>query len=303
MKRAGLVRDDEFGPDSTRRSRAVDLFPIEHAGRTLLADHDLPLHGADRPSAAPPPPFVPAGAAPRPATARSIGPLAGSVEGKTVLDHEAPASSLEEYRRLAASLHLLQAQSSFSTLMVSSALPRDGKTLTATNLALTLSESYGRRVLCIDADLRRPTLRDIFQLRTGRGLFEDLTGDPAAAPSVIEVSQTLSVLTAGTPSGNPLSRLASDRMRAILRWSAQAFDWVIVDTPPVALLPDANILARLVDGVLLVVGAGSTPYADVKRAVSTIGQDRIVGVVLNRSAEGKRRDRYLSRYYAGAGTD
>jgi capsular exopolysaccharide synthesis family protein len=188
---------------------------------------------------------------------------------------------VEQYRRLAAAVHELQIDSGLKTLMVTSALPREGKTLTVTNLALTLTESYGRRVLLIDADLRRPSIHQVFNLANVKGLGELLRSDCQELPA-FEVTPRLSVLPAGRPDSNPIAGLTSDRMRELLEHSAASFDWVLVDAPPVTLLPDAQLLARLTRAVIFVIGAGSTPYAMVERAVTEVGRDSIVGTVLNR---------------------
>jgi Mrp family chromosome partitioning ATPase len=88
-------------------------------------------------------------------------------------------------------------------------------------------------------------------------------------------------------------------MRAIIADERRQFDWVIVDTPPVGLISDASLLASLVDGVLLVIGAGSTPYAAVKKAVEGFGADRIVGTILNRVCAESSPTKYYDRYYGG----
>ena len=205
-----------------------------------------------------------------------------AVKGKVVIGRDTSPVSVEQYRRLAATLHGLHVTSGLRTIMISSALPRDGKTLTTTNLALTLSQSYGRRVLLIDADLRKPSIHEMFGLDNILGLADGLrTGAPGSLP-VTEVSPTLTVLTAGTPDLRPMAGLTSERIATILKEAASRFDWILIDTPPVGLISDAQLLAGLVDGVLLVVGAGSTDHAAVTRTVQALGRERILGVVLNR---------------------
>jgi protein-tyrosine kinase len=189
--------------------------------------------------------------------------------------------SAEQYRRLAAVLHEEQAHSKLKTVMVTSAVPSEGKTLTVVNLALTLSGSYGRRVLVIDADLRAPSMHRLLGLRNSRGLSETLRDRPTALP-IVEVSPRLSVLTAGRPGPAPLADLTSERMGELIRDCAASFDWVLIDTPPVGLLSDAQVLARLVNGVIFVIAAGSTPAGAVQRAISELGADSIIGTVLNR---------------------
>ena len=196
----------------------------------------------------------------------------------------APTVSLEQYRRLAAVLHEEQAATQLKTVMITSALPREGKSLTVVNLALTLSESYGRRVLVIDADLRCPTLHTLLGAANDRGLNEALAETGRELPFV-QVSDRLSALTAGQPGPNPLAGLSSDRMRELIAECAERFDWVLIDSSPVGVLPDAQVVGRLVGGVIFVIAANSTPAATVERAIAEIGTESIIGAVLNRVEE------------------
>ena len=205
--------------------------------------------------------------------------------------------SLEQYRRLAAVLHEEQVKGSLKTVMVTSALPSEGKTLTIANLALTLSGSYGRRVLVIDADLRAPSLHRLFSVRNTRGLTDALRDGQHGLP-VIELSSQLSLLTAGRPGPTPLADLTSERMGEVIRECATSFDWVLIDTPPVGLLPDAQVLARVVGAVIFVIAAGSTPSAAVERAITEIGSDSIIVTVLNRVDDRRIHEAsYYDEYY------
>jgi protein-tyrosine kinase len=281
-------------------SRAFEDFPVEdrRTSRPIEEPRVISTASAIRE-------FAPAAiAAPRTAGPHQLTRLAPAVDGKVVIDAETSAASIEEYRRLATALHLMQAQNGIHTLMVSSALPRDGKTLTSTNLCLTLSESYKRRVLLIDADLRRPSVHEVFRVPNAVGLADGLRGDGPISLPYIAVSDYLTILPAGAPDSAPMAGLTSARMRTIITEARSHFDWVVVDTPPVGLISDANILSSLVDGVLLVIGAGSTPYPAVKRAVTEFGPDRIVGVVLNRVNDdigtGNVYADYYPKYVKGA---
>ena len=208
--------------------------------------------------------------------------VARQVDGQArLVTGTSSAVSIEQYRRLAATLHQAQAEQQLKTVMITSALPGEGKTLTAINLALTLSESYERRVLVIDADLRHPSTHKALGVANTRGLSEALRD--GSALSFVEVSDGMAVLTAGSPGPTPLAGLASTRMADILEECATRFDWVLIDTPPIGVLPDAQVLARLVGAVLLVIGAGTTPVDAVERAVAELGgADAIFGIVLNR---------------------
>jgi capsular exopolysaccharide synthesis family protein len=205
--------------------------------------------------------------------------------------------SLEQYRRLAAVLHEARIQNRTNTVMITSALPHEGKTLTLVNLALTLTESYARRVLVIDADLRWPCLHTTLGIANDRGLSDALHDGSDELPFT-QVSPRLTALTAGTPGATPLAGLSSPQMGDVLARCAAHFDWVLIDTPPVGLLPDAQVLARLVGEVILVIGAGSTPASAIQRAVAELGgPDAISGTVLNRIEERRIAEAdYYGRY-------
>jgi len=227
----------------------------------------------------------------------------GGRRDKMVLGRHIPAAAVEQYRKLAAALHHAQVQHGTKVVMMASTLAGEGKTLTATNLALTLSESYRRRVALIDADLRRPTVHDMFGLPNVSGLNDVLSARGDAACEIFDVSPCLSVLTAGRPNPDPISGLTSERMRRLVAAAAKEFEWVILDTPPVGLLPDAGLLGGMVDTVVLIVAAGRTQYRMVHRTVEAIGRDRIFGVVLNRAATDPLWGGYGSYYYEAYGSD
>jgi len=201
---------------------------------------------------------------------------------RLVVNPDLPAVAIEQYRRLAATLHHLQEDRDVKRILISSAVADEGKTLTSTNLALTLSQSYARRVLLIDADLRRPRVNVMFGLPTGPGLSEALDRREPGRLPIAQVSPLLWILPAGRATPDPIAGLTSSRMAAILDEASERFDWVIVDTPPVGLLSDARLVASMVDAALLVVGANSTPCGVVQRAVEALGRERVLGVVLNR---------------------
>jgi receptor protein-tyrosine kinase len=216
---------------------------------------------------------------------------------KVVVGANADQALVEQYRRLGAVLHHAQLQQGDRSVMIASAVAAEGKTLTATNLALTLSHSYERRVLLIDADLRRPSVHEVFQLSNRVGLSTSLRHPEGGQLPVQHVLPRLWILPAGPPDRDPMSSLVSETMKQILVDATDQFDWVIVDTPPVALMPDANLLAGMIDTALLVVSANSTPYPLVKRATESIGAARILGVVFNRAEKSALADGYGSYGY------
>jgi capsular exopolysaccharide synthesis family protein len=201
----------------------------------------------------------------------------------------------EHYNKLAAVLHQLQLERSIKVVMITSAAPREGKTLTSVNLALTLSESYQRRVLLVDADLRHPTVHGTLGIANTRGLTESLTR--VGPLPLVEVTARLSVLTAGNGAREPMKTLISDRMRALVEEARAEFDWVLLDTAPIGLLPDASLLASMADGALFVIRAGQTAYDAVQRAVEAVGTARILGLVLNGVGNAALPESYYSNYY------
>lgn len=205
--------------------------------------------------------------------------------GKLVVMPSVPHAAVEQYRRLAATLHHTKLQKDTKVVMLTSASPGEGKTLTTVNLALTLSESYRRNVLLIDADLRRPNIHQLFQLPNVVGLSDGLKSHTEQKLALIQVSEFLTVLPAGRPDNDPMSGLTSDRMRRIVEQAAARYDWVLIDTPPVGFLSDANLLVAMVDVAIFVVRAGKSPYRLIQRALDAVGRDRILGVVLNAVAE------------------
>jgi tyrosine-protein kinase Etk/Wzc len=237
--------------------------------------------------------------------------------GKRVeLDKRPTASSLgtvtqpfsvgvEAFRMLRTSLVWCEQGDDMKTLVVTSAAPGEGKTLTAANLAVTFAHD-GLRVLLVDCDVRRPRLHGLFQVPRSPGLMElltpsyngtdnsqSLTFNPGAGRTdsgrpVTDVIRStnvrgLSLLTCGALPTNPSGLLSGVRMRVLLQELSKSFDLVILDTPPVLATADAGILASLADGVLLVVRAGQTDRVAAKRAhqqLVNVGS-RVVGTVLN----------------------
>jgi len=143
---------------------------------------------------------------------------------KLVVDPRTPPGSREQYRRLAGILHDAQAVSGLKVLMIASAVAGEGKTLTAANLALTLSGSYRKRVLLIDADLRRPGMHRVFQIDTSYGLADGLDPTSEARLVVRQISPTLALLPAGRPTPDPMAGLISDRMRRLIEEAKETFE-------------------------------------------------------------------------------
>ena len=226
-----------------------------------------------------------------------------SFEDKLIAMPSMDGQSVEQFRRLAAMLHLMKQDRDITTVLVSSALPGEGKTLTASNVALCLSGSYRRRVLLMDGDLRKPTLHELFHVPGASGLCEWLRSHDPEGPIIARVSRNLSIMPAGKPDPDPMGILTSTRMHELVDRIKMDFEWIILDSPPVGLLSDAHLLSAIADVVVLIVRAAYTPHADIRKAVDELGHERIAGVVLNLADPPKslgRYDYYARKYYRGA---
>ncbi len=234
--------------------------------------------------AAPPVPAAPAVPVPtRPGTAdRKLPVFAPAFDGKLVVTADASPAAIQQYDRLAKRLIQSQVERGTRTVMVASALPSEGRTLTAANLALALSERHQKQVLLVDADLASPSIHTIFRVSNALGLGESLRLGRAQMPAV-DVSTKLTVLPAGAADADPMEILVSNPMRDFLRDARPHFDFIVLDTPPLSTLTDAHLLAWLVDAVVLVVQARTTPRKAVERAIEDLGADRVLGTVFNRA--------------------
>ncbi len=187
-------------------------------------------------------------------------------------------------------------------LVITSALPGDGKTTVATNLALALARA-GRRVLLIDADLRGGRIASALALAVGPGLSEVLAGTVQGAHAtqnfrrLAEGSGVLQVITAGGPTSAPARLLASTRTAELIAWARENHDIVLLDTPPVTSIADAAILAPLSDGVMLVARYGMTVRDAIAFAVEQLHIVRapVLGGVLN-DVDLRREGAYDSAY-------
>jgi len=190
----------------------------------------------------------------------------------------------EAFRLLSTNLQFAAVDRQLSTLLITSSGPGDGKTTVATNLAIVMAQA-GKRVVLIDADLRHPELDELFQVPNRSGLTSLLINDqlPAAGEVLPTRVPGLSVLTSGPLPPNPSELLASQRMLRRLAEVSELADLVLVDSAPVLQGSDAVVLARIVDGVLLVAHAKRTrgQYAAQATAILRNAGARIVGAVLN----------------------
>lgn len=208
-------------------------------------------------------------------------------------DSKSPGA--DRFRFLRMKLRELKASVNLSSFLITSPLPHDGKSTIALNLATALAEQGKRRVLLIEADLYHPTLAQRLQIPSRVGLGECLEQglDPMTA---VRRLQPLGwyLLEAGKPLTNPTELLQSETLPKVLQRLRPHFEWILIDTPPVAPLTDAVSISKYVDASVLVVRAGCTPQDSVKEALTVLGQKHVLGVIFN-AAEGLNK--VYSQYY------
>ena len=270
-----LVRERLGG--SIRRRRELE----DHVGVTALAI--IPNIGAEVPS-------------------RRRFALSGRRNGHRATPAALSAAGSEAYRLLHANLSWLQGTRQLKTIVVVSALPSEGKTTVAANLALTFALE-GRRTLLLDADLRRPRVHRTFRVSRAPGVAQCLAGIAAVADAIrTTFIDGLYVLPAGHADSTPGLILRAGPMRKLIADCAERFDVIIIDTPPIFVAADAAIIGPLADGVLFVVRAGSTESEAAHQAyrqISSVGA-HVIGAVLNdpNGESGQYGEQYASYVYA-----
>jgi tyrosine-protein kinase Etk/Wzc len=197
--------------------------------------------------------------------------------------HDARSSSAEAYRTLRTNLIFSQAVQTLRTLVVTSPAPSEGKTTTAANLAVSFAQQ-GMRVLIVDCDLRRSRLHKMFSVPREPGVTELVLGQIEQDAAVRETTVTgLYVLPSGQLPPNPSELLGGERMKKTLASLSEAFDLIVLDTPPLLAASDAAILSTIADGVVIVVRAGVTEADAGQQAMAQLQSvgARVVGAVLN----------------------
>jgi succinoglycan biosynthesis transport protein ExoP len=210
--------------------------------------------------------------------------LKGSPASDLISVTEPTSPATEAYRSLRTSVKFLSLDASVKTILVTSAAASEGKTVTAANLAVVLAQR-GDSVILVDADLRRPRAHRLFGAPQSPGLTSVLLDDASATSAVYPFEEVpgLHVMPPGSPPPNPAELLDSSRTRDLLAKIADEYDSVIIDAPPVLSVTDAQILACMADGVLLVVAYRETSRRNLTRSIELLGQVEapLVGTVLN----------------------
>jgi exopolysaccharide/PEP-CTERM locus tyrosine autokinase len=206
----------------------------------------------------------------------------------------------EQFKILRTNLLFPESGKTPRSVMVTSAVPGEGKSFVATNLAVSVARHVNWNVLLIDCDLRKPSVHKQFGFKNVSGLSDYLTNGTALAPLLQKTGvNNLTILPAGKLPDNPSELLSSERMAALLEEAATRYQdrLIILDSPPPKLTAETGALARYVDGILVVVKYGSTPKGSVIELMDTLGRNKIIGAVVNNFDAGFSR--YHKRYYGG----
>jgi capsular exopolysaccharide synthesis family protein len=234
--------------------------------------------------------------------ARKVNPrkMQAAAQNRSLISMKNPKSPItEQFRTIRTNIQFSSVDGEMRRIMVTSSGPAEGKSTTTNNLAIVFAQQ-GKRVLLVDADLRKPTAQYSFRLENHTGLSNVLTRQTTIDQAVRETEQeNLFVLTSGPIPPNPAELLGSKKMDELLKELEEVFDLVIFDTPPVLAVTDAQILANKCDGVVLVTSSGKTENEAALKAKELLesAQGKLLGVVLNNK---KAKD---SQYYYYYGTN
>lgn len=198
----------------------------------------------------------------------------------TIADPTGPAS--EAYRMMRTNLFYASVDDPPKVVVITSAGPGEGKSTTAANLGVSLSEA-GKQTLVVDCDLRKPMLHNYFETRNMTGLVDILTMEREPQQVWHEPMLKLKLITAGPPPLNPAELLGSQRFASFLKQARKEFDYVLVDTPPVTVVTDSAIVGALGDGVLLIIDAQGTRKNMLRQAVRDLEGvgAKVLGTILN----------------------
>ena len=204
--------------------------------------------------------------------------------------HNAPS---EEFRSLRTRLNHMQSLQPIHTAVVTSPSPAEGKSFAAANLALAEAQLAGNFTLLCDFDFRRPIVHHLFQTDRSPGITEYLQGKVELHEAMRRIGDTnLFIMPAGEPVINPLELLNLKEVKELLDRLPSLFNWIILDSPPLLFAADANLLSTLCHGTILVVRIGATTIDSITRAMQSLSQNNVLGIVVN----GARRGELYSKY-------
>jgi protein-tyrosine kinase len=221
-----------------------------------------------------------------------------SPESRAIAITDPASIAAEKFRMLAVRLRNLRLKRELKRILITSALPDEGKSVVALNLACTLARYKQMRVLLVEGDMHRPKIRANLDLPTVKGLSEWLRSDIPLSEIIYQVTPPgfgFWFLPAGEPLTNPVELMQSGRVAALMDDLTESFDWIIIDSTPILPLADTSVWARLSQGILMVVREGITEKRQLQKAHEAIDKSALLGVVLNDSSNIERKSYYA--YY------
>jgi capsular exopolysaccharide synthesis family protein len=217
-----------------------------------------------------------------------------SASGRLVslTDRESPTA--EAFRLLSVRLRDLRRTQTLKKLLITSTIPREGKSTVAANLACALAQRTEEKILLLEGDIRRPTLMQMFDVGAVPGICDWLQGENSVPSNIYRLEGAgIWIFPAGKAPSAPLEILQSKKLPVLMDQLAATFDWVIIDSPPVLPLADTSIWSRIADGILLVARQGTTEKEPLERGLPALDSKKLLGAVLNCS----KASTYSSYYY------
>ena len=225
-------------------------------------------------------------------------PALVQAESRLVSLTEPESLAAEKFRYLAVRLQEARKGLTLRTVLVTSTIPQEGKSTLACNLACTLGATTREKVLLVDGDLRRSSIRKLFGLPNIPGLADCLQGKRALESCVYELQgPKVWVLAAGEHSTNPLELLQANALPELMEELKRLFDWIVIDSAPVLPMADTSIWMRLSDVILLATRPGVTKSAQLQRGLEAIDVKKLIGAVSN----GSQRPAHGEYYYSTSG--
>jgi len=292
--------------DALRRAAVVPEQAVPEQSAPIPARPSAPSAGAVTASAVASPPLE------TPTRARSLvgvldrvrsvnyTPLKDSLLIDVTKPHQGPT---EEFRSLRTRLNHMQTLQPIHSIVVTSASPAEGKSFTAANYAIAQSQLAGNPTVLCDFDFRRPMVHTFFQIDRSPGITDYLLGKAELEEVIVRIQDTnLYLMPAGEAVINPLELLNLDEVKTLIDDLPGLFNWVVMDTPPLLFAADANLLSTMSHGTILVVRIGNTTIDSVTRAMQSLCQNNVLGIVVNGARRGELYSKYTyyHSYYDGA---
>ena len=244
----------------------------------------------------------------QPAKRHTPPPLTGNNEIKirtekpllaTLYDPHSPVS--EEYRKLKSALSAyVQGDIFNNVIMVTSSVSGEGKSITSLNLAISLAQELDHTVLLVDADLRKPSIQDLLDIKHSKGLSDHLTDGTPINDLLIKIGVgRLTLLPAGTPLKNPVELFSSQKLKDfILEIKNRYHDrFIIIDTPPILPFAETRLLSKIVDGIVFVIREGKSTTENINESMKSFDKAKLVGAVYNDATLVNLNGYYHSYYY------